>query len=127
MSGAATFATNDPRYVMAKPSVVAAIVGVFMLRPGWLSRYIPREIEALIHDVTWWFGFAWAGLMFLMAGLNLLFVLRFPDLWIAFLAIFPVASKLALFAVHFGVSVIVARRRRKRAQASFGGRPPLPA
>jgi intracellular septation protein A len=119
LSGVATFATNDPRFVMAKPSVIAAIVGVFMLKPGWLARYIPSEVEHLIPDVTWAFGFAWAGLMFLTAGLNLLIVLRFPQYWLAFLAVFPAASKLSLFALHFGTGVLLARRRRRRGQASF--------
>lgn len=116
LSGAATLATSDPRYVMAKPSVIAAVVGLFMLRPGWLARYIPAETERYIADVTWLFGFAWAGLMFLTAALNLLVVLRYPDHWLAFLATFPALSKLLLFTVHGGVSIVVARRRRENEQ-----------
>ena len=112
VSGAATLATSDPRYVMAKPSIIAVVVGLFMLRPGWLARYIPAEIERHIADVTWLFGFAWAGLMFLTAALNLVVVLRYPDYWLAFLATFPALSKLLLFSVHGAVSVAVARRRR---------------
>jgi intracellular septation protein A len=112
VSAAATLATADPRYVMAKPSVLAAIVGLFMLRPGWLARYMPAEIEHLVPDVTWLFGFAWAGLMFATAALNLVVVLRFPQHWLAFLAIFPIASKLTLLSVHFAVVTLVANRRR---------------
>ena len=40
------YTTSDPRFVMAKPSVIAVIVGVFMLKPGWLSRYLPEIVTA---------------------------------------------------------------------------------
>ena len=114
VSGGATLATSDPRYVMAKPSIIAAIVGLFMLRPGWLSRYVPAEVERYIGDVTWLFGFIWAGLMFVTAALNLLIVLRYPDYWLAFLAIFPALSKLTLFVVHFSTATVIAARRKRR-------------
>jgi intracellular septation protein len=121
LSGAATLLTSDPRYVMAKPSVIAVVVGLFMLRPGWLSRYLPVEIERHIADVTWLFGFLWAGLMFLTAALNLVVVLRYPEYWLAFLATFPALSKLTLFAVQAGLSVVLARRRQasELARTSF--------
>jgi hypothetical protein len=32
---------------------------------------------------------------------NLVIAVRFPDIWPAFLAIFPMTSKVALFAVQF--------------------------
>ena len=124
-SGAATLATSDPRYVMAKPSVIAVIVGLFMLRPGWLARYIPADIQDYIPDVTLAFGFVWAGLMFLTAALNLLFVLRFPELWLAFLATFPALSKLGLLAVHMSTSVIVGRRRRMAGEEQILPRRPI--
>ncbi|APZ98728.1 hypothetical protein BWQ93_09645 [Sphingopyxis sp. QXT-31] len=37
-TAAATLLTGDPRFVMAKPTVVYLIVGTVMLRKGWLSR-----------------------------------------------------------------------------------------
>lgn len=123
VSGVATLATSDPRYVMAKPSVIAFIVGVFMLKPGWLARYLPADIQAHIADVTLVFGFVWAGLMFVTAALNLLFVLRFPEYWLAFLATFPALSKLALLAGHMTTSVVVARRRQRRDE---GAMPSIP-
>ena len=112
VSGAATLATSDPRFMMAKPSVIAAVVGLFMLRPGWLARYIPADIQDCIPDVTLVFGFVWAALMFATAALNALVVLRFPELWLGFLATFPALSKLALLAVHVLTSVVVSRRRK---------------
>src|ERR1700744_3995818 len=38
-SGAATLITNDPRFVMIKPSLIYVIVAVVMLKPGWMNRY----------------------------------------------------------------------------------------
>ena len=40
-SGTATFLTHDPTFVMLKPSVIYCIVGAYMLRPGWMNRYLP--------------------------------------------------------------------------------------
>src|SRR5580704_18832137 len=39
--GAATLLTNDPRFMMIKASVIYVIVGVVMLKPGWMNRYLP--------------------------------------------------------------------------------------
>ena len=36
-SGTATFFTNDPLFVMLKPSVIYVVVGVVMLKRGWMS------------------------------------------------------------------------------------------
>jgi intracellular septation protein A len=127
VSGAATLATSDPRYVMAKPSVIALIVGLFMLRPGWLARYIPADIQDYIPDVTLVFGFLWAGLMFVTAALNLLFVLRFPELWLAFLATFPALSKIGLLAVHMTTSVLVGRSRRSASDGQIIRTQPIEA
>ena len=41
VSGAATMLTSDARFVMLKPSVIYCIVGAYMLRPGWMNRYLP--------------------------------------------------------------------------------------
>jgi intracellular septation protein A len=40
-AGTATLLTNDPRFVLFKPSVIYVIVGVVMLKPGWMNRYLP--------------------------------------------------------------------------------------
>src|SRR6266540_3314933 len=41
VSGIATMLTSDPRFVMLKPSVIYCIVAAYMLRPGWMTRYLP--------------------------------------------------------------------------------------
>jgi intracellular septation protein len=40
-AGTATLVTDDPRFVLFKPSVIYVIVGVVMLKPGWMNRYLP--------------------------------------------------------------------------------------
>jgi intracellular septation protein len=51
-SGAATLITNDPRFVMIKPSVIYTIVGIVMLKPGWMNRYLPPVAIELVPDVA---------------------------------------------------------------------------
>src|SRR5450631_1628408 len=70
-SGAATLITRDPRFVMVKPSVIYLIVGIVMLRRGWMNRYLPPAAIAIVSDVAYFFGFVWAGLMFVSAALNI--------------------------------------------------------
>src|SRR5579872_4029739 len=38
-AGTATLLTNDPRFVMIKPSVIYCVVGIVMLKRGWMNRY----------------------------------------------------------------------------------------
>ena len=38
VAGTATLLTDDPRFVMLKPSVVSFVLGVVMLRQGWMNR-----------------------------------------------------------------------------------------
>ena len=62
-SGTATFFTRDPHFVMVKPSVIYVIVGLVMLKRGWMNRYLPPRAEP-VKDVATVFGYVWAGLMF---------------------------------------------------------------
>lgn len=111
ISATATFLTNDPRFVMAKPSVIYTIVGAFLLRRGWMNRYVPAQFLPLIEDRMTAFGYVWAGLMFLTAAANLVVALAFTANWPAFIAIFPLSTKVALFAVQY-VSIRIAIRSR---------------
>jgi len=70
--GAATLITDDPRFVMVKPSLIYVIVGLVMLKPGWMNRYLPPAAVAVVPDISFIFGFVLAGLMFFSAALNLL-------------------------------------------------------
>ena len=119
-TAAATLFTGDPRFVMAKPTIVYLIVGSVMLRKGWLNRYIPPEQLAIVGDVMDRFGMIWAALMFTSAALNLVIALFFTAGWPLFIGIFPLASKFGLFAVHIAVvHVITQARLRHRASGEL--------
>ena len=112
--GGASLITHDPRFIMLKPTLIYAALGVVMLRPGWIVRYQPPVAVRWSRDVAIAFGFVWAGLMFFTGALNVALVVHGdPKLWAWFLGVFPIASKLVLFAVQYGLTrVIVIRRMR---------------
>ena len=113
LTAAATLFTGDPRFVMAKPTIVYVVVGTVMLRRGWLNRYILPEQLALVGDVMDRFGMIWAALMFTSAGLNLVVAIFFTAWWPLFVGIFPLASKFGLFAVHIAVVHFIGQARRR--------------
>jgi intracellular septation protein A len=99
--GAAGILTSDARFLMAKPSLICAVIGVVMLKRGWMLRYLPPIAVEHGRAAQIVFGYVWAGLMFVTAAANLVVAVWFTPWWPAFLAVFPPASKLALFGVHF--------------------------
>ena len=114
LAAAATLFTGDPRFVMAKPTIVYLIVGTVMLRRGWLNRYILPEQLALVGDIMDRFGMIWAALMFISAGLNLIVAIVFTTWWPLFIGIFPLASKFGLFAVHIAMVHFIGQARLQR-------------
>ena len=117
-SGAATLLTNDARFVMLKPTVIYCIVGAYMLRPGWMNRYLPPIAVQTVPDIAYIFGFVWAGLMFGSAALNVALALTLdPVTWSATMSIWGIASKLALFLIQY-VTMRTIGVRRGRAAAS---------
>lgn len=120
LTAAATLFTGDPRFVMAKPTIVYLIVGTVMLRRGWLNRYIQPEQLALVGDVMDRFGMIWAALMFISAGLNLVIAIFFTAWWPLFVGIFPLASKFGLFAFHIAVVHFIGQARLRRMAGDVG-------
>jgi intracellular septation protein len=112
--GAASFLTGDPRFVMAKPSLIYLAIGAVMLKRGWMVRYLPPIAHGYGDAAMTAFGYVWAGLMFLTAIGNAVVVIAFTKAWPVFIAVIPLASKLMLFAVQF-VTVRVVVRRKMRA------------
>ena len=94
---------HDPRFLMAKPTVIYLILTAMMLKRGWMLRYMPPISIGHGEQATIVFGYAWAGLMALTGFANLVVAIQFPHLWPAFLAIFPTTSKIGLFAVQYAV------------------------
>jgi intracellular septation protein len=115
VGGVASLLTKDPRFVMLKPSVINVIVGVFMLKPGWMNRYLPPEALEIVPDVAVAFGFVWAGLMFVTAGLNIVLALNLDAAkWAETMSIWGTGSMIGLFLIQFSVMRFIGRRRWAR-------------
>jgi intracellular septation protein len=118
-AGTATLLTADPRFVMIKPSVIYCVVGIVMLKPGWMNRYLPPVAIELIPDIATLFGYVWAALMFFSAGLNLIVALNFSVVtWSTFMSIYAIVSKLALFLIGYATMRTIAVHRRARLVAA---------
>ena len=101
---------------MVKPSVIYVIVGIVMLRPGWLNRYLPPIAIEVVPDIAFTFGFVWAGLMFASAALNLVVAFTLDAAtWAIVMSIWGMASKIAMFLIQYTVMRAIGVRRRRRA------------
>ena len=113
-AGTATLLTNDPRFVMVKPSLIYLVVGVVMLKPGWMNRYLPPVAKELVPDIAFIFGFIWSGLMFFSAALNLIVALNFSVVtWASFMSVYGIVSKLGLFLIQYATMRYIGLRRRR--------------
>jgi intracellular septation protein A len=121
-AGTVTLITDDPRFVMIKPSVIYIIVGVVMLRRGWMNRYLPPVAIELVPDIAVTFGYVWAGLMFFSAALNAIVALTFSVVtWSVAMSVYGIVSKAALFLIGYATMRIVGgRRRRQRLREAAG-------
>ncbi len=119
VGGLSAIIAHDMRIVLMKPSVVYVIVGVTMLKRGWMNRYLPAEAQRWVPDLGERWGYAWAGLMFLSAVINLVAALRLPFLqWGEVMSVWALGSKLVMFAVQFTTMRWIGRRRALRAMAA---------
>ena len=110
-SGTATFFTHDPRFVMLKPTVIYCIVGAVMMKRGWMNRYLPPRAEG-VKDIATTFGYAWAGLMFFSAALNIALALNIDaKTWAATMSAWGIASKVGLFLIQYAVMTSIGKRR----------------
>jgi intracellular septation protein len=118
-SGVATLLTHDPRFVMVKPSVIYVVVGVVMLKRGWMNRYLPPVAMEIVPDVAVVFGHVWSGLMFASAILNFVLAQSMSVVaWASFMSAYAIVSKLALFGIQYAtMRAIGARRYRARSAA----------
>ncbi len=113
-SGTAALLTNDARFVTIKASVIYVIVGVVMLKPGWMNRYLPAVAIEIVPDIAYVFGFVWAGLMFVSAVVNIWVATHYSLLvWTGFMSAYALASKIALFLTQYGAMRFIGVRRRR--------------
>lgn len=118
--GGSALITHAPLFITLKPSIIYAIVGVFLLcSPGWLNRYVPARAQERAGDVTYVFGFVWAALFLGTAACNAALALYAPPwIWSEFVAFFPLSSKIALIVTQYAVTRAVVRRRLRLAAAA---------
>lgn len=116
--GTASLLTRDPRFIMLKPTLIYAAIGVVMLRRGWMNRYMSEVVLTWSADVIQLFGYLWAALMFAAAGVNLVLASQ-GDLraWTWFLAVFPIGSKVALVSIQYVATRVITVARVRRASA----------
>ena len=111
-SGSAALITNNPVFVMVKPSLIYLLVGAAMLKRGWMNRYLPPRALEFVPDLAITFGTVWAGLMFFSAALNLVLALNLSvTAWGLAMSAWGIASKTTLFLSQYGLMKFIGRRR----------------
>jgi intracellular septation protein A len=111
--GGATMLTQNPRFMMVKPTIVHWAVAAVMLRRGWMLRYLPEIVLRNVPEpAIVAAGYAWAALLAALGLANLLIALRFDfATWAWFISVGAVGAKLAAFAVQYGVFRMIVRQR----------------
>jgi intracellular septation protein A len=110
--GGATLLTEDPRFVLAKPSIAHFAIGAIMLKRGWMQRYVPPVVAQTIPQCVTLAGYAWAALMFAL-GLGTIAVALTGDmkLWAIYVSVVAVGAKIAAFALQYVVFRILVTNR----------------
>ncbi|OYU88512.1 MAG: intracellular septation protein [Bradyrhizobiaceae bacterium PARB1] len=118
--GGATLLTNDPRFVLAKPSIGHFAIGAIMLRKGWMLRYLPPIVSETIPEYVTMAGYAWAALMFALgAGTIGIALSGDMKLWAFYVTVVLTGAKVAAFAIQYIVfRILIGRRLRAAAVAS---------
>jgi intracellular septation protein len=118
--GSATLLTNDPRFVLAKPSIAHFAIGAIMLKRGWLLRYVPPIVTETIPEYVTIAGFAWAALMFAL-GLGTIAVAATGDikLWTIYVSVVAVGAKILAFVIQYvAFRLLITSRLRARAAST---------
>ena len=118
MLGSATLLTNDPRFVLAKPSVAHFAIGAIMLKRGWLLCYLPPIVVDTIPEYVTIAGYAWAALMFAL-GAGTIAVAMSGDikLWAIYVSFIAGGAKIVAFAVQYVVFRMLIKARLRAAAA----------
>lgn len=117
--GSATLLTNDPRFMLAKPSIAHFAIGAIMLKRGWMLRYMPPIVTETIPEYVTFAGYAWAALMFAL-GLGTIAVASTGDLklWAFYVSVVLIGAKLAAFGVQYISFRLLVTSRIRAARAS---------
>jgi intracellular septation protein A len=107
-----TLLTNDPRFVLAKPSIAHFAIGAIMLRRGWMLRYVPPIVIDTIPEYVTVAGYAWAALMFALgAGTIAVASTGNMKLWTIYVTVVLAGAKLTAFAIQYVTFRILVTQR----------------
>lgn len=118
--GSATLVTRNPQFIMVKPTIAAFAIGSVMLRPGWMTRYMPPIVlDNISPRLPLICGYVWSAAVFGIGAANLFVAFAFgPKTWAWFTAIVPISVQLSLFLVQYVIiRHAVVRAIRSRAMA----------
>jgi intracellular septation protein len=116
--GSATLLTNDPRFVLAKPSIAHFAIGAIMLKRGWMLRYVPPIVAETIPEYVTFAGYAWAALMMALgAGTIAVAMTGDMKLWAIYVSVVAIGAKVAAFAVQYVAFRLLVISRVRRATA----------
>ncbi len=119
MLGGATLLTNDPRFVLIKPSIGHIAVGAIMLRRDWMLRYVPPIVATTIPDYVRVSGYLWAVLMILLgAGVIAAALTGDIKVWTFYVMVIAPAAKVAAVAAQYLVFRLAIRSRRRAETAA---------
>ena len=116
--GTATLLAQSPRFMMLKPSFIHFAIAAVMLRPGWMTRYLPAIVhENVPETVINGAGYAWAGLMVALGLANIVIATQLDiRVWAWFISFGAIGAKLAAFLLQYVVfRMIVIRKLRSTA------------
>lgn len=101
--GGISIATNNPIFAMIKPSIAQAAIGIVMLKPDWMARYLPAIVTENVSSralIAW--GYVWALLMLSLAAANVFVAFQFDArTWAEYTFFVPLPAKVILFFVQY--------------------------
>jgi intracellular septation protein len=121
--GSAAIYFKDPRFAMIKPSVANFAIGLVMLTPNWMGRYLPQIVKDNVSAgaLIFW-GYAWAALELGLAVANAWVALTFGQkVWLEYTAFVPLGAQIGLFLIQYAwMRITIGRtiRARMAAQAA---------
>lgn len=113
--GGAALVSQDPRFVMAKPSIIHWAIAIAMLRRGWMLRYMDDRAKAHIPESTIVaVGYGWAGWMIVLGIANLVVAMTASfATWAWFVSVGLLSAKIAAFLVTYLVFRLTAKRQAR--------------